>query len=83
MSTQFASTNQADVAPIIVDLGKARRKKIRRLKRGTGPLLEEVHQAVAMAKSRGGEELADKTCVPVVLIYRSKKKGRRWRRWGF
>lgn len=81
MSTQYANTNQKDLTPIVINLGKTRKKKIRRLKRGTGPLLDEVQQAVAMTRSREGGNIADKVCVPIVLIYEKKRK--RTRRWGF
>ena len=81
MSTHFANSNQKDLAPIIVNLGKTRKRKIRRLKRGTGPLLDEVQQAVGMARSRASGQLADKVCVPIVIIYEKKRK--RTKRWGF
>ena len=81
MSTQYVDTNKKDLIPIVVDLGKTKKKKIKKLKRGTGPLLDEVQQAVAVSRSRAGDQLADKVCVPVVLIYKKKKK--RAKLWGF
>ena len=66
--------------PIIIDLGKAKRKRIKALKRGRGKLMEEVTCALNEAsddiRSRLGEEAANGPLIPVVLIYRKKRKRR-------
>ena len=64
--------------PIVLDLGKVRRKQVKRLKQGAGPLLEEVHEAVASVHHELGAEAKAQELVPVVLLYerkRKKKKG--------
>ena len=83
MTTQTENTNQSVLAPIVMDLGKTKKKKIKRLKRGRGALLDDVHQAISMVKSRQGEALKGKACVPIVLVYKKKKKKRKWKGWGF
>ena len=69
-----------NISPIIVDLGKKRRKTVRSLKRGSGKLLTEVNQAVDEIRTQLGSESEGKELVPVVLIYQRKQKKRK-RRW--
>jgi hypothetical protein len=65
------------VTPVIVDLGKAKRKKIKQLKRGDGPLMEEVLDVLDEVANHLGEELEGKTLVPVVMIYEKKGEKKR------
>jgi hypothetical protein len=65
--------------PIVIEAGKVRRKLVRQLKRGRGRLADEVAQAVAEVHASFGEEADGKEFVPVVLVYRRKRK----RRGGF
>jgi hypothetical protein len=60
--------------PIVVDLGRKRRKRIRQLKQGRGPLLDEVRNVLDQVTAGMGAEAADKHFVPVVLIYGKKRK---------
>ncbi len=72
MAVQPALTN-----PIIVDLGKKKKKQIRRLKRGRGKLVAELEDVLAEVQAQLGSEANGKELVPVVLIYRRKRKRRR------
>ena len=65
--------------PIIIDLGKQKRKQIKKLLKGRGKLLSEVESVVAEATSVLGEELEGKVILPLVLVYRRKPKRRRLR----
>jgi len=66
---------QAAVAtPIVINLGKQRRKRIKQLKQNRGILMDEVMEAVAQINGQLGVEAAGKVLVPVVLIYREKRK---------
>ena len=60
--------------PIVLDLGRVKRKQIKRLKQGTGPLLDEVHEAIASVRDELGDEAEGKELMPVVLLYRRKNK---------
>jgi hypothetical protein len=60
--------------PMIVDLGKTKRKKIKALKKGKGELLLEIDQAVDMASHSLGAEADGKIFVPVVILYKPKSK---------
>jgi hypothetical protein len=58
---------------VVIDVGRKKRKAIRELKEGIGPIAEEVHeaaQAAAKERSSGAKEV-----VPVVILYR--KRGRK------
>lgn len=70
-----ANDTGADIIePIIVNLGKKKRKQIKRLKKGKGKLWQDVMDVV----DEVGEQLAGdgegKTIVPVILIYEKKSK---------
>jgi hypothetical protein len=65
------------VTPIVVDLGKTKRKKIKKLKRGEGPLMEEVLDVLDEVAEQLGEELEGKAIVPIIMIYKKKGKKKR------
>ncbi|MGL6096888.1 MAG: hypothetical protein ACRC7O_13960 [Fimbriiglobus sp.] len=48
-----APKTAAGPAPILIDLGKQSAKKVRRLKRGQGPLMDDVTAAVQELKGAG------------------------------
>ncbi|HEV7670977.1 MAG TPA: hypothetical protein VGS22_20865 [Thermoanaerobaculia bacterium] len=60
--------------PIVIDLGKVRKKKIRELKRGRGRLTEEVQRVVAEVGASLGEAADGKLLVPLIVVYRQKRK---------
>jgi len=61
-------------APIIVDLGKQRSRRIKRLKKGRGKLWDEVADVLAEIQESLGEEVDGKVLVPVILVYRKKDR---------
>lgn len=71
------TTQERILPPLVIDLGKTRRKRIKRLKRGRGKLAREVQQVVAEVSASLGDEAHDKEIIPVVVIYRRKRKKRR------
>jgi hypothetical protein len=62
------------VAPIVLSLGKQKKKHIRRLKRGRGKLMDEVVDVIEQVHDHLGEDADDKIIVPVVVLYRQKRK---------
>jgi len=60
--------------PVIVDLGKRKRKAIKDLKNGRGYLMDEVTDAVSRARSTLPDADQNKPVVPVVILYRKKRK---------
>jgi len=67
------------VTPIVVDLGKTKAKKIKRLKRGEGPLMEEIVDVMDEVVEVLGDEVDGKIFVPIVIIYEKKPKQKRSR----
>ena len=60
-------------APVVVDLGKHRRKRVKQLREGRGPLMAEVARAVEELQAAG---TIAATAQPVVLIVRQKPRKR-------
>lgn len=58
-------------APVVIDLGKRSRKKVRRLRRGRGPLLNEARSIVAELR---GEGRIDSDAQVVFLVVKQKKR---------
>jgi hypothetical protein len=64
-------------APIILDLGKTKRKNIKDLKQGRGKLLGDIEDAMKEVSTSLGDQADGKHLIPVVLVYRKKAKRRR------
>ena len=60
-------------APIVVDFGKHRRKRVKQLRKGRGPLMAEVARCVQELQTAG---TIGATAQPVVLIVRQKPRKR-------
>ncbi len=61
--------------PIVVDLGKARRKHVKALRTsGDGKLAREVAETLEHVKANLGAGAEGKQLVPVVVFYRKKSK---------
>ncbi len=72
------ATAEPDViTPVVVDLGKVKRKHVKRLKRGEGKLADEVLEVLDEVVEELGDELEGATLVPVVMVYERKPKQKR------
>lgn len=60
--------------PIVADLGKRKKKQLTQLHQGVGPAADEVTEAVAQLREQLGAAAEGKTIVPVVVVYRKKRK---------
>ena len=60
--------------PIVIKLGKQRRKRIKQLMKGRGKLMSEVEDIIDEVTEILGEDLEGKTVVPLILVYRQKDK---------
>lgn len=58
-------------APIIIDLGKQRRKLVKDLRRGTGRLAEEVNDCILELQASGS---ISSTAQTVVVVVQQKRK---------
>jgi hypothetical protein len=61
----------AGPAPIIVDLGKKRRKQIKELRQGRGVLMEEINQVIEELRTTGS---LSASAQPIVVVVRPKRK---------
>ena len=61
------------INPVVVDLGKTKKKDLRALKRGEGKLMEDVHRVIEEIRS-SSSALAGKELVPVIILYRKAPK---------
>lgn len=62
-----------EIAPIVIDLGRASRKRIRALQEGTGDLVDDISEVMDRVRAELGPEAEGKELVPVVVIYKRKK----------
>jgi hypothetical protein len=67
--------------PIIINMGKQKRKRIKRLLSGRGKLWNEVEGVIEEVGTQLGEEIEGKTIVPLIIVYRRRPKRRRMRGW--
>jgi len=58
-------------APIVVDLGKKRRKQIKQLRRGAGKLMDEVNGCVEELRTAG---TVSSSAQPVVIVIQQKSR---------
>ena len=78
-SAQSTSGNSSAVSgdAIIIDLGKQKRKQVRRLRKGEGKLMDEVAGSIDELR-RAGHVSDD--AQPIIVIVREKPK-RPWAKW--
>jgi hypothetical protein len=69
-------------APIILEVGKTKKRNIRDMERGQGKILADLQEAMVEVTATLGADAEGKQLVPVVLVYRRKAKKRRKRRGG-
>jgi hypothetical protein len=72
MAQQTASGTQTASSPIVIDLGKVKKKKVRQLKEGRGDLAREVENVLADARRNHTD--GNKELVPVILVYQKKRR---------
>jgi len=61
------------LSPIIVDLGKKRRKDVKRLRKGEGKLFDQVTSTIQELKTAG---TISGNAEPVILVVRQKRGGK-------
>ncbi len=75
MSIEEKDTGETQ-APILIDLGKHKSKRVKALRKGhSGGLLDEVQACVAELQSSGS---IDASAQPVIIVVSEKKKRRFW-----
>jgi hypothetical protein len=77
MTEETISTSTEMTQPVIIDLGRQKRRALKNLKRGVGRLWEDVLDVVEEVKDLLGTDAEGKVLVPVILIYRERSRRRR------
>ena len=77
--TKSAETNIDVIDPIIINMGKQKRKRIKNLMKGRGRLWLELEEVIEEVGDVLGDELDGKAVLPIVLIYRRKPKRKKLR----
>lgn len=73
-SARSSPINDSEAVPIVIDLGKEKRGRLKALKRGRGKLAGEIASIVDEVRANLGEAAGGKQLVPLVLIYRRKRR---------
>ena len=68
------STASTGAEPIVFDIGKQRRKRIKQLRRGEGKLMNEVQAAIGELRRTGS---ISGNAQPIIIIVREKPRGAR------
>lgn len=71
------------IVPVIVDVGKTKKNRVKKLKQGEGPLMDEVEAVIDEVCESLGDQGKGKTILPVVLIYRERRKKKKSRLFPF
>ncbi len=66
-TTSAAAKSTRD--PVVVDLGSKRRKQIKRLRRGQGPLMDQINEVLNELKTAG---TLSGTVQPVIVVVRER-----------
>jgi len=59
--------------PVVVDLGRKKRKQIKKLRRGTGPLMDDLQELLEKLRASGTLAAG---ATPVVMVVRQKPRRR-------
>jgi len=70
-STKSATATPTAAKPILIDLGRKKRRQINKLRNGGGPLLRQVIEVVDEFKQEG--KIAEST-QPLIVIVREKRR---------
>jgi hypothetical protein len=61
------------VTPLVINLGRASRKRVRALEEGRGELVEDLSEVMERVRAELGGDAEQYTLVPVVIVYKRKK----------
>lgn len=62
--------------PVVVDLGKAKPKKVKALMLGEGDLVEDVQSALEQIRAGLGAAAEGKRLLPIILVHKRKRSRR-------
>jgi hypothetical protein len=61
-------------APIVIDLGKKKSGRVKKLRKGRGPLMDDIIDSIAKLRA---DDTISKEAQPVIVVVREKKKKRK------
>lgn len=61
--------------PILIDLGKQKKKHVKKLRKGRGKLMEDIGEVVERLVAEGEVEAGAQ---PIVIVVRQKDKDKGW-----
>lgn len=70
-STKTSHSQATVPAPVVLDLGKQRRKQVKQLRKGSGKLMEDINDAIEELRTAG---TVAAMAQPVVVIVREKRR---------
>jgi hypothetical protein len=70
-----SSETPSPLAPVVVDLGRKRKKRVKQLREGRGKLMEQVNVVISELRASGTIGTAAQ---PVIIVVRGKPDGMRW-----
>ncbi len=68
---KYAAAPAETAAPIVLDFGKHRRKDVKKLRQGSGKLMDEVRAAIEELRSAGAVASG---AHPVIIIVQQKRR---------
>lgn len=67
--------NEKGGSPVIIDLGKQKKNRVKRLRKGRGRLMDDIALAMQELKEEG---VVAEGAQPVIVVVREKDKKSRW-----
>lgn len=79
-SEENASPKYTTATPLLINIGKVKSNKAKKIKKGRGSVLSKVEKAVQIAAEHLEGVNEETVMVPVVMLYerKGKKKKKRW-----
>lgn len=62
------------ITPLVIEMGKISKKKLKKFKKGKGALVDEVIEVLGEVVGGIAGETESRTIVPVVMVYEKKPK---------
>lgn len=75
MANETLATTATAKEPVIIDLGKQKKKHIKRLRKGKGDLIGDVNDVMRELREAG---VVDQSAQPVIIVVREKPEEMRW-----
>jgi hypothetical protein len=66
-------SSEEGTRPVVVDLGSKKRKQIKKLRKGTGPLMDDVQELIEKLRAAGHLAAG---ATPVVMVVKQKPRRR-------